>query len=81
MEETFELNYLLQRFPGGSEVNNLPVNAGNVGLIPGLGRSAGEGNGNPLQCSWKFPGAGEPRWLHSPRGFERVAHNLATKQQ
>ena len=38
-------------FPGVSVVKNLPVNAGNVGLIPGLGRSPGEGNGNPLQCS------------------------------
>ena len=26
-------------------------NAGDVGVIPGLGRSSGEGNGNPLQCS------------------------------
>ena len=35
-------------------VKNLPANAGNikdVGLIPGLGRSPGEGNGNPLQYS------------------------------
>ena len=35
-------------------VKNLPVNAGDirdVGLIPGLGRSSGEGNGNPLQYS------------------------------
>ena len=30
---------------------NLPANAGNVGLIPGPGRSPGEGKGNPLQCS------------------------------
>ena len=29
-------------------VNNLPANAGNKGSIPGLGRSPGEGNGNPL---------------------------------
>ena len=28
-----------------------PANAGDVGLIPGPGRSPGEGNGNPLQCS------------------------------
>ena len=28
-----------QDFPGGSGVNNLPANAGDVGLIPGLGRS------------------------------------------
>ena len=35
-------------------VKNLPVNAGDVrdrGLIPGLGRSPGGGNGNSLQCS------------------------------
>ena len=32
-------------------VKNLPVNAGNMSLTPGLGRSPGEGNGNPLQCS------------------------------
>ena len=37
--------------PGGSVVKNLIVNAGDVGLIPGLGRSPGEGNGNPLQYS------------------------------
>ena len=41
-------------FPGGAVVKNLPANAGDtgdVGFIPGLGRSPGEGNGNPLQCS------------------------------
>ena len=32
-------------------VKNLSVNAGDVGLIPGLGRSPGDGNGNPLQYS------------------------------
>ena len=36
---------------GGSVVKNLPVNAGNAGSIPGLGRSPGERNGNPLQYS------------------------------
>ena len=35
-------------FPGGSVVKNPPANAGDVGLIPGLGRSPGKGNGNPL---------------------------------
>ena len=38
-------------FPGGSEVKNLPANAGDVGAIPGSGRSPGEGNGNLLQYS------------------------------
>ena len=32
-------------------VKNLPTNAGDVVLIPGLGISSGEGNGNPLQSS------------------------------
>ena len=32
-------------------VKNLPANAGHIGSIPVLGRSLGEGNGNPLQCS------------------------------
>ena len=36
-------------FPGGSVVNNLPANAGDAGSSHGLGRSPGEGNGNPLQ--------------------------------
>ena len=36
-------------FPGGSVIKNTPANAGDVALIPGLGRSPGEGNGNPLQ--------------------------------
>jgi len=38
-------------FPSGSVVKNLPTNAGDVSSIPGLGRSPGEGNGNPLQYS------------------------------
>jgi len=37
--------------PGGSEVKVSTCNAGDLGLIPGLGRSPGEGNGNPLQYS------------------------------
>ena len=32
-------------------VKNLPANAGDMGSIPGLERSPGEGNDNPLQCS------------------------------
>ena len=36
---------------GGSVVKNLPANTGDIGLIPGLGRSPGKGNGNPLQYS------------------------------
>ena len=40
-----------QSFPGGSEVKASAQNAGDLGSIPGSGRSPGEGNGNPLQYS------------------------------
>ena len=36
-------------FPGGSDHKESACNAGDVGLIPGLGRFPGEGNGYPLQ--------------------------------
>ena len=39
-------------FPGGSVVKNLFAKEGDVGLIPGLERSPGEGSGNPLQYSF-----------------------------
>ena len=38
-------------FPGGSDGKASAYNAVDPGLIPGLGRSPGEGNGNPLQYS------------------------------
>ena len=42
---------MYQGFLSGSVVKNPTANAGDMGLIPGLGRSPGEGNGNPLQYS------------------------------
>ena len=38
-------------FPGGSDGKATDYNAGDLGSIHGLGRSPGEGNGNPLQYS------------------------------
>ena len=38
-------------FFGGSVVKNLPANAGDMGLSPGLGRSTGEGNDNSFRYS------------------------------
>ena len=38
-------------FPGGSDGTESACNAGDMGSIPRLGRSPGEGNGNPLQYS------------------------------
>ena len=65
-------------FPGGSVVKNPPANAGDardLGLIPGLGRSPGEGNGYPLQYSClENPMDGEKGRLQS-MGSQRVKHN------
>ena len=38
-------------FPDDSVVKNSPTNSGDAGSIPGLGRSPGEGNGNPFLYS------------------------------
>ena len=43
--------FLLEGFPGGSAGKESSCNAGDLGLIPGLGRSPGEGNGYPLLYS------------------------------
>ena len=44
-------NIITVGFPDGSVVKSPPANAGDTSLIPGSGRSPGEGNGNPLQYS------------------------------
>ena len=43
--------YIHCDFPGGSDGKASACNEGDPGLIPGSGRSPGEGNGNPLQHS------------------------------
>ena len=43
--------FLLEGFPGGSAGKESSCKAGDLGLIPGLGRSPGKGNGYPLQYS------------------------------
>ena len=71
-------------FPGVTVVKNLPANAeyaGDAGLIPGLGRSPGGGNSNPLQCSslgnpmdrraWWATAHGS-QWTHSCFCFKAV---------
>ena len=42
------LKYIFHGFPGGSDGKGSACNVGDPGLIPALGRSSGEGNGNPL---------------------------------
>ena len=67
-------------FPSGSVLNSPPANAGDMGLIPGLGRSSGEGKGNPLQYSCLGNPMDRRLAGYSPWGHKRVRHNLATKQ-
>ena len=51
-------------FPGSSDSKESACNAEDPGSIPWLGRSPGEGNGNPLQYScWRFPSTKEPDGL------------------
>ena len=54
--------------PGGSVAKNPSANAGDVGSIPGSGRSSGEGNGNPLQYSC----LGKPMDRRRPDGPESM---------
>ena len=64
-------------------VNYLPANAGDVGSVPGLGRSPREGNGNPLQYSC----LGNPRdggaWratVHGvPKSWTRLSNYTTTQ--
>ena len=61
--------------PGGSDGNESTCNAGDPGLIPGSGRSPGEGNGYPLQDScWEILWTEEPGGLQS-MGSQRVGHD------
>ena len=55
-------------------VKNSLANADDMGLIPGLGRSPGEGNDNRFQYScWKIPWTEEPGVLQSMRS-QRIRH-------
>ena len=58
-------------FPGGSVVSNLPANAVHAGLIPRLGRSPGERNGNPLQYSCLQNPTDRGAWLVKSMGVTK----------
>ena len=57
--------------PVGSVVKNLPVNAGDAGSVPGLGRSPGEGNGNPPQCSCLANSMDRGAWWATVHGIAK----------
>ena len=60
-------------------IKSLPANAGDVGLTPGLGRSLGEGNGNPLQYSYLGNPMDRGTWwavVHGAAESQRQLSNL-----
>ena len=68
-----------QGLPGGSVVRNPPANEGDVGSIPGLGRSPEEGNGNPFQYSCLGNPKDRGAWQATVHAVvKRAGHNLAT---
>ena len=79
------LNMLIHEFFGGSDAKESTCNAGELGLIPGLARSPGGGNGKPLQYSclensygqrslvgyspWGHKESGITEWLSTAHGL------------
>ena len=61
----------MRHIQGGSMVKNTPTSAGDVGSIPGLGRSPEEGNGNPLQYSCLGNPMGRGAWLATVLGVAK----------
>ena len=62
-------------FPRGSVGKESTCNAGDPGLIPGWGRSPGEGNGNPLQYSCLENPRDRGAWQATVHGVTRVGHD------
>ena len=65
-------------FPGGSYSKESVCNAEDTHLIPGLGRSPGEGSGNPLQYSCLENSMDRGAWWAKSMGLQRAGHNWAT---
>ena len=63
-------------FPGGSDGKASAYNAGDLGLIPGMGRFPGEGNGNLLQYACLGNPMGRRAWQAAVYGVARVRHSL-----
>ena len=66
-------------FSGCSAGKESACSAGDMGLIPGSGRSSGEGNDNPLQYSCLENPMDRGDWQATVHGIPRVGHDLATK--
>ena len=65
-------------FPGGSDGKTSAYNAGDWGSIPGLGRSPGEGHGNPLRYSYLENPMDRGACRLQSMGLQRVGHDWTT---
>ena len=63
-----------ESFPGGSDGKESACNAGDLGLIPGLGKIPGEGNGNPLQYSCLENSMDKGAWWATVHGCCKESH-------
>ena len=68
-------SYIFLIFLHGSGGNESTCNAGDLGSIPGLGRSPGEGNGNPLQYSYLENPMDRGAWQATVHGSQGVGHD------
>ena len=66
-------------FPHSSVGKESACKAGDLGLMSGMGRSPGEGNGNPLQYSCLGNLMDRGAWQAAVLGVARIGHDLATK--
>ena len=73
------LNIHWKGFHGGSDGKESACSAADSGLIPGSGRSPGEGNDNPLQYSCLENPMDWGAWWATVHGIIRVRHDLASK--
>ena len=67
-------------FPGGSDGKESTCNVGDLGWIPGLGRSPGGGHGNPLQYSCLENPTGRGAWRATAHGVRKSLYDQETKQ-
>ena len=66
-------------FLGGLPVKNMLASARDMGSIPGLRISPGEGNGNTLQDSYLENPMDRGAWQGTVHGFQRAGHDLTTE--
>ena len=74
-----ETTQVFMGFPDNSGGKESTCNTGDLGSIPGLGRSPGEGNGSPLQYSYLGNSMDRGAWRATVHKLQRTGHDWVTK--